>query len=197
MDLARAAARGLASTRMPSRPAQPFVHLHVHSDYSILDGACKIGRLLDRVEELGQSAVALTDHGVMSGAVELYREARKRGVTPIVGLEAYVVPDHGERPPREKRAHLTLLAASTQGYHNLIRLCSAGYLEGYHRKPRIDHELMARHADGIIVLSGCLSGTICGHLERDDLGAAREELDRLSEIFGPEDVYLELQDSGL
>ena len=78
---------------MPARPVPPFVHLHVHSDYSILDGACKIGRLLDRVQELGQSAVALTDHGVMSGAVELYREARKRGITPIVGLEAYVVPD--------------------------------------------------------------------------------------------------------
>ncbi|MDX6647512.1 MAG: polymerase subunit alpha, partial [Miltoncostaeaceae bacterium] len=182
---------------MPSRPAQPFVHLHVHSDYSILDGACKIGRLLDRVQELGQSAVALTDHGVMSGAVELYREARKRGIAPIVGLEAYVVPDHRERPAREKRAHLTLLAASTEGYHNLIRLCSAGYLEGYHRKPRIDHELMSRHADGIIALSGCLSGTICAHLERDDLAAAREELDRLCEIFGPEDVYLELQDAGL
>jgi len=182
---------------MPTRAAQPFVHLHVHSDYSILDGACKIGRLLDRVEELGQSAVALTDHGVMSGAVELYREARKRGVTPIVGLEAYVVPDHRERPAREKRAHLTLLASSTEGYHNLIRLCSAGYLEGYHRKPRIDHELMSRYADGIIVLSGCLSGTICSHLEQDDLRAAREELDTLCRIFGPEDVYLELQDAGL
>ena len=87
-----------------------FAHLHVHSDYSILDGACKIGRLLDRVEEIGQSAVALTDHGVMSGAVELFKESRKRGITPIVGLEAYVVPDHTARPPRESRAHLTLLA---------------------------------------------------------------------------------------
>ena len=178
-------------------PAPQFAHLHVHSDYSILDGACKIPRLLDRVEELGQPAVALTDHGVMSGAVELYREARKRGIVPIVGLEAYVVPDHRQRPARESRAHLTLLAASTTGYNNLIRLCSAGYLEGYHRKPRIDHELMARHSDGIVVLSGCLSGTICSHLERDDLGAAREELDRLCQIFGPEDVYLELQDSGI
>ena len=89
----------------------PFAHLHVHSDYSILDGACKIPRLLDRVEELEQSAVALTDHGVMSGAVELYREASKRGITPIVGLEAYVVPDHRARPGRERRNHLTLLAA--------------------------------------------------------------------------------------
>jgi DNA polymerase-3 subunit alpha len=183
---------------MSSPKSPPFVHLHVHSDYSILDGACKIGRLLDRVEEVGQTAVALTDHGVMSGAVELYREARKRGITPIVGLEAYVVPDHRAQPPREKRAHLTMIAETTQGYHNLIRLCSDGYLEGRHRgKPRIDHELMARHADGIIVLSGCLSGSICAALENDDLGAARRELDTLCQIFGPEDVYLELQDAGI
>ncbi len=175
----------------------PFAHLHVHSDYSILDGACKIPRLLDRVEELGQSAVALTDHGVMSGAVELYREATKRGITPIVGLEAYVVPDHRERPGRERRNHLTLLASSMQGYSNLIRLCSAGYLNGYHRRPRIDHGLMAQHADGIIVLSGCLSGTICSRLADEDLAGAREELDTLCNIFGPEDVYLELQDSGI
>jgi DNA polymerase-3 subunit alpha len=175
----------------------PFAHLHVHSDYSILDGACKIPRLLDRVEELGQSAVALTDHGVMSGAVELYREASKRGITPIVGLEAYVVPDHRERPGRERRNHLTLLAESTEGYYNLIRLCSAGYLDGYHRRPRIDHELMSRYADGIIVLSGCLSGTICSRLADEDLTGAREELDTLCQIFGPEDVYLELQDSGI
>ncbi len=180
-----------------SSPAPPFCHLHVHSDYSILDGACKITRLLDRVEELGQPAAALTDHGVMSGAVELYRGARKRGITPIVGLEAYVVPDRAERPGKERRAHLTLLAESTEGYYNLIKLCSAGYLEGYHRKPRIDRELMSRHADGIIALSGCLSGTICGHLERDDTVAARRELDDLVQIFGPEDVYIEIQNSGL
>ncbi len=174
----------------------PFAHLHVHSDYSILDGACKIPRLLDRVEELGQSAVALTDHGVMSGAVELYREATKRGITPIVGLEAYVVPDHRFRG-KEKRNHLTLLAENTTGYYNLIRLCSAGYLEGYHRRPRIDHELMSRHAEGIIVLSGCLSGTVCSSLMNDDLDGARRELDTLTGIFGPDNVYLELQDSGI
>lgn len=180
-----------------SRQAPPFCHLHVHSDYSILDGACKIGRLLDRVEEMGQGAVALTDHGVMSGAVELYSEARKRGVTPIVGLEAYVVPDRTERPGKEKRAHLTLLAESTQGYYNLIRLCSAGYLEGYHRKPRIDHELMSRHSEGVIALSGCLSGTVCSHLEQDDTDAARSELGNLADIFGRDNVYVEIQNSGI
>jgi DNA polymerase-3 subunit alpha len=105
---------------MPAASDPPFAHLHVHSDYSVLDGACKIERLLDRVEQIGQSAVALTDHGVMSGAVELYRQATKRGITPVVGLEAYVVPDHRERPTRERRNHLTLLAETTEGYYNLI-----------------------------------------------------------------------------
>jgi DNA polymerase III subunit alpha len=180
---------------MPSAP--PFVHLHVHSDYSVLDGACKIDRLLDRVEEMGQGAVALTDHGVMSGAVELYRQATKRGITPVVGLEAYVVPDHAARPGKERRNHLTLLAENTTGYYNLIKLCSAGYLEGYHRKPRISHALMERHADGIIALSGCLSGVVCQSLERDDIDGARAELDALRGIFGPDDVYVEIQHAGL
>ena len=182
---------------MPAAADPPFAHLHVHSDYSVLDGACRIERLLDRVQEMGQPAVALTDHGVMSGAVELYRQARKRDITPVVGLEAYVVPDHVERPIRERRNHLTLLAETTEGYYNLIRLCSAGYLEGYHRKPRISHELMARHSDGIIALSGCLSGVVCGALEKDDVPAARAELDALAQIFGRDDVYVEIQHAGL
>ena len=177
--------------------APDFVHLHVHSDYSVLDGACKIERLLARVEEMGQGAVALTDHGVMSGAVELYRQATKKGITPVVGLEAYVVPDHRERPTKERRNHLTLLAETTEGYYNLIKLCSAGYLEGYHRKPRISHELMERHSDGIIALSGCLSGVVCQSLEREDLAGARAELDALQGIFGRDDVYVEIQHAGL
>jgi DNA polymerase III subunit alpha len=177
--------------------APEFVHLHVHSDYSILDGACKIARLLDRVEEMGQSATALTDHGVMSGAIELYRTAKKRGVTPIVGLEAYLVPDRHARPGRERRAHITLLAENTAGYYNLIKLCSKGFLEGYHRKPRVDYELLSQHSDGVIALTGCLSGTICGLVEQDDLGGARAELDRLVQIFGRDDVYVEIQDSGI
>ena len=108
-----------------------------------------------------------------------------------------MVPDHRERPTRERRNHLTLLAETTEGYYNLIKLCSAGYLEGYHRKPRISHELMERHADGLIALSGCLSGVVCASLERDDLGAARAELDTLAQIFGRDDVYVEIQHAGL
>ena len=177
--------------------APDFAHLHVHSDYSILDGACKIQRLLDRVEEMGQTATALTDHGVMSGAIELYRTAKKRGITPIVGLEAYLVPDRHARPGRERRAHITLLAENTAGYYNLIKLCSKGFLEGYHRKPRVDYELLSQHADGVIALTGCLSGTICGLVEQDDLPGARAELDRLVQIFGRDDLYVEIQDSGI
>ncbi len=182
---------------MPAPADPPFAHLHVHSDYSVLDGACRIERLLDRVEEMGQPAVALTDHGVMSGAVELYRKATARGITPVLGLEAYVVPDHALRPARERRNHLTLLAETTEGYYNLIRLCSAGYLEGYHRKPRISHELMARHAAGIIALSGCLSGVVCESLEREDVAAARAELDALAQIFGADGVFVEVQQAGM
>ena len=183
---------------MPAAPDPPFAHLHVHSDYSVLDGACKVERLLDRVEQIGQSAVALTDHGVMSGAVELYRQATKRGITPVVGLEAYVVPDHRERPTRERRNHLTLLAETTEGYYNLIKLCSAGYLEGYHRKPRISHELMARHADGLIALSGCLSGVVCSQPgARRPRGGPRASSTRLAQIFGRDDVYVEIQHAGL
>ncbi|MDH3228136.1 MAG: PHP domain-containing protein, partial [Thermoleophilia bacterium] len=185
------------STSDMASDALEFAHLHVHSDYSILDGACKIPRLLDRVEELGQEAAALTDHGVMSGAVQLYREANKRGITPVVGLEAYLVPDRNERPARENRAHLTLLAETTQGYYNLIKLCSKGFLEGYHRKPRIDYGLMERHADGIICLSGCLSGYTCSALQNDDVVRARHELDHMVQIFGKDDVYVEVQHAGL
>ena len=174
-----------------------FVHLHVHSDYSILDGACKIDRLLDRVADLGMPAVALTDHGVMSGAVQLYQEAHKRGLVPVIGLEAYLVPDRHQRPAKEKRSHLTLLAETTEGYYNLIKICSRAFTEGYHRKPRADYELLEAHADGIICLTGCLSGVICTSLSEGDVSAARAELDRLVGIFGADDVYIEIQHAGL
>ena len=176
-----------------SDPA-PYVHLHVHSEYSILDGACRIGPLVDRAADLGMPAIGLTDHGSMAGAVEFFRTAGKAGVKPVMGCEVYVVDDHAARPQREKRAHLTLLAETTQGYNNLIRLVSAGYLDGYWYKPRVDFDQLATHADGIIALSGCLSGRVCKALTEDDPRAAREELDRLVQVFGRDDVYVEVQD---
>src|ERR687891_3006649 len=140
-----------------------FVHLHVHSEYSILDGACRIPELTARAAELDMPAVALTDHGSLAGAVELYREAGKQGVKPILGCEVYVADDR--RAQRKGYAHLTLLAESNEGYANLIKLASAGYLEGYYYKPRVDWDLLSSHSNGLIALSGCLSGRGCKALE--------------------------------
>src|SRR5947199_7585023 len=137
-------------------PEASFVHLHVHSEYSILDGACRIPRLAERAAELEMPAVALTDHGSLAGAVELYRETRKQGVKPLIGCEVYVADDR--RVQQKGYAHLTVLAESTEGYANLIKLSSLGYLEGYYYQPRVDWELLERHSKGLLALSGCLSG---------------------------------------
>src|SRR4029079_1353547 len=140
------------------RAAPPFVHLHVHSEYSILDGACRIPALVDKTARLERPAVSPTDHGSLAGAVELYREARKSGVKPIIGCEVYVADDR--KAQMKGYAHLTLLAESNEGYGNLIKLSSLGYLEGYYYKPRVDWELLERHANGVVALSGCLSGRV-------------------------------------
>ncbi|MGH3061265.1 MAG: DNA polymerase III subunit alpha, partial [Gaiellaceae bacterium] len=176
-------------------PEAQFVHLHVHSEYSILDGACRIPELAARAAELDMPAVALTDHGSLAGAVELYREAGKQGVKPILGCEVYVADDR--RAQRKGYAHLTLLAESNEGYANLIKLASAGYLEGYYYKPRVDWELLSSHAGGLIALSGCLSGRVCKALEEGNRPEAEAEVARLGDIFGRDSVYLELQDAGL
>jgi DNA polymerase-3 subunit alpha len=180
--------------------APDYVHLHVHSEYSVLDGACRIPQLVERAAELGMPAVGITDHGSLAGAVELYRAARGAGLKPLIGCEAYVVDDRRlrERNPSERSwAHLTLIAATTAGYHNLIKLCTLGYLEGYYYKPRVDWELLERYADGLIALSGCLAGRVCQALVAGDEARARAELDRLVAIFGRDDVYVELQDAGI
>jgi DNA polymerase-3 subunit alpha len=175
------------------------VHLHVHSEYSLLDGACKIEQLAARAAEFGQPALALTDHGVMNGAVELFSAARKHGIKPILGCEVYLVEDrHRRAPGRLERFHLTLLAATPAGYRNLVKLSSAGFLEGFQRgKPSVDMELLARHADGVIALTGCLASRFCQHLLEGQDAGARAHAEQLIEIFGPEDVYFELQKNGL
>jgi DNA polymerase-3 subunit alpha len=172
-----------------------FVHLHVHSEYSILDGACRVPALAARAAELEMPAVALTDHGSMAGAIEFYRSARKEGVKPIIGSELYVCDDRREQ--KKGNAHLTVLAGSNEGYGNLIKLSSLGYLEGYYYRPRIDWELLERHSKGLIILSGCLSGRVCKALEENRPRDAEAELDRLVQIFGPDNVYVELQNAGL
>ncbi|HVG67020.1 MAG TPA: DNA polymerase III subunit alpha [Gaiellales bacterium] len=175
----------------------PYVHLHVHSEYSILDGACRIGPLVERAAALDMPSIGLTDHGSMAGAVEFTRAAEKQGVKPVLGCEMYVVDDHAARTQKERRAHLTLLAETTEGYHNLIRLVSLGYLDGYWYKPRVDFSQLEQHADGIVALSGCLSGRVSKALIDGDGKTARTELDRLVQIFGQDDVYVEVQDGGI
>jgi DNA polymerase III subunit alpha len=176
-------------------PEAPFVHLHVHSEYSILDGACRIPDLAKRAAELEMPAVSLTDHGSLAGAVDLYKAARKEGVKPVLGCEVYVTDDRHVQ--QKGQAHLTLLAETSEGYANLIRLSSLGYLEGYYYKPRIDWQLLEQHGAGLIALSGCLSGRVCKALEENRSADAEAELDRLEQVFGRDRVYVELQNAHL
>ena len=172
-----------------------FVHLHVHSEYSILDGACRISDLVARAAELEMPAVSLTDHGSMAGAVQLWKKTRDTGVKPVIGCEVYVSDDR--KANTKGNAHLTLLAADNAGYSNLIQLSSLGYLEGYYYKPRVDWDLLERHSNGLIALSGCLSGRVCKALEENRPTDAEAELDRLAQTFGKENVYVELQNAHL
>jgi len=179
-----------------------FVHLHNHSDYSLLDGACRLDRLVDRVKGLGMPALALTDHGNLFGAVEFYGRAKAAGVKPILGCELYVA--HGSRHDRTRAAdgkgaydHLVLLARNREGYRNLMRLSSAGYLEGFHYKPRVDKELLATHADGLLCLSACLRGEVPQRVVAGDLEGAKEAAAWYRDLFGPEFYYFEIQDHGI
>src|SRR5918911_3130768 len=174
------------------------VHLHVHSEYSLLDGACKIDKLAERAAAYEQPALGLTDHGVMNGAVELYKATRKQGIKPIIGLEAYFVDDRRSREPKVERNHLTLLAETDEGMRNLVKLSSAGFLEGLHRgKPGVDLELLSQHAEGVICLTGCLASRSSQRIVEGKAKAARAHVDDLVQVFGPEDVYFEIQRNGI
>ena len=174
-------------------------HLHVHSEYSLLDGACKIEQLAARAAAFGQPALGLTDHGVMNGSVELFKACRQHGIKPILGCEIYVVDDHARRGPgRLERYHMTLLAATPAGYRNLVKLSSAGFLDGYQRgKPAVDFSQIAAHAGGVIALTGCLQSRLCQRLLEDRTGEARQHAGDLIEAFGAENVYFEVQKNGL
>src|SRR4030088_2634528 len=156
-------------------------HLHVHSEYSLLDGACKIDALAERAASFEQPALGLTDHGVMNGSIELFTACRKHGIKPIIGCEVYVVDDHSRRAPgRLDRFHLTLLAATPVGDRNLVKLSSAGILGGVQRgKPSIDLEQMAALSEGVIVLTGCLQSRFCQHLLAGRTAQARAHADEL------------------
>jgi DNA polymerase III subunit alpha len=176
------------------------VHLHAHSEYSLLDGACKIEAMAARAAELGQPALGLTDHGVMNGAVDLYKACKKHGIKPIAGFEAYFVDDVKtiKEKPKYERNHLTLLAENDTGLANLVKLTSAGFLEGFSRgKANVDMEMLAAHADGVIVLTGCLQSRFCRRLIEERPEDARAHLDDLIQAFGPEQVYFEVQKNGI
>src|ERR1700757_4147473 len=179
-----------------------FVHLHLHTEYSLLDGACRLDRLMDKAHELKLPALAITDHGVLYGAIDFYQAARNKGIKPIIGCEVYVAPAsrHDKKSSnggRDVYNHLVLLAKDEIGYKNLIKLSTAAHLEGYYYKPRLDKELLAAHKEGLIALSGCLASQIPEAILKDQLPKARETIDWFKQIFGAENFYLELQNHGI
>src|SRR6058998_3177244 len=179
-----------------------FVHLHLHTEYSLLDGACRLDRLMDKAQALRFPALALTDHGVLYGAIDFYQAAQKKGIKPIIGCEVYVAP--GSRfekkttsGSRDVYHHLVLLAKDEVGYKNLIKLATHAHLEGHYYKPRIDKELLATHREGLIALSGCLASEIPESIMKDQLPKAREAIDWFKQTLGAENFYLEVQNHGI
>ncbi len=178
-----------------------FTHLHLHTEYSLLDGSCKIGELMDRAKELGMEHIAITDHGNMYGVIDFYRAAHKAGINPVVGCEVYVAP--GSRFDREnvkgedRYNHLVLLAENNTGYANLMKIVSIGFTEGFYYKPRVDMEVLEKYHEGIIALSACLAGIVAANLRQGFYEEAKKEALRLAGIFGPDHFYLELQDHGI
>ena len=177
-----------------------FVHLHVHTEYSLLDGACRISGMMDRVKELGQNAIAITDHGVMYGCIDFYKAAKAAGVKPIIGCEVYVAPRrmsdrvHGVD---NEAYHLVLLCENMKGYENLCYLVSEAFTHGFYGKPRVDLELLEQHHEGLIALSACLAGAIPQRILNQDFEGAKAYALNLARMFGPERFYLELQDHGI
>ena len=154
-----------------------FVHLHTHTEYSLLDGACRIKKLISRVKELGMDAIAITDHGNMYGVIDFYKEAKKQGIKPILGCEVYTAPrSRFEREGRQdaEPGHLVLLAENLAGWHNIIKIVSAGFTDGFYYKPRVDLELLRQHSEGIIALSACLAGDVARSLMEQNIEKAEK-----------------------
>ena len=176
-----------------------FVHLHLHTDYSLLDGACGIDGLIRRVSTIGQKAVAMTDHGNIYGTVEFVDAASKAGIKPIVGCELYISKkdDHRAQPEGDTYNHLVVLAENEQGYENLIKITSEASLNGFYYKPRVSKKFLAEHSQGLIGLSGCLAGEVCEHLLAGKYDLAKKAAAGYSEIFGKDSFFIEIQDQGL
>jgi len=181
-------------------PADSFVHLHLHTEYSFLDGAVRTKELMKKAAEFEMPAVAITDHGNLHGAIEFYQEATKAGIKPIIGCEAYMAPGAiKDRPNNQRDAayHFTLLVKDESGYRNLVKLISKAHLDGFHYKPRIDKELLAAHSEGLIGLSGCLKGEINMAIQSDNLAKARQSVAEFRDILGAENFFLEMHDHGI
>jgi len=176
----------------------PFVHLHCHTDYSLLDGACEITQLMDVVAKQKMPAVAMTDHGNLFGAVEFYNKAKEKGIHPVIGCEVYVA-QQGQtvKSDTNRYNHLVLLCENQTGYRNLIKLVSSGYLDGFYYKPRIDKDLLSRHSEGLIALSACLRGDINETLMADRYDDAKRLAYEYSDLFGKKNFFLEMQRHGL
>ncbi len=178
--------------------ARPFVHLHCHTDYSLLDGACEIGQLMDLVVEQKMPAVAMTDHGNLFGAVEFYNKAKEKGVHPVIGCEVYVSQQGlASRSETDRYNHLVLLCENQDGYRNLLKLVSTAFLEGFYYKPRIDKDLLARHSKGLIAMSACLRGDINETIMANRYEEAKRLAYGYADMFGKENFFLEIQDHGL
>jgi DNA polymerase-3 subunit alpha len=177
-----------------------FTHLHVHTEYSLLDGSCKIKELVRRAAELGMDSLAITDHGVMYGVIDFYKAAKAEGINPVIGCEVYVAP--GSRLDKEaggnadKYYHLVLLAENNVGYSNLMKIVSYGFIDGYYYKPRVDIDILERYHEGIIALSACLAGEVARNLTHNMYDEAKKTALRYEALFGKGNYYLELQDHG-
>ena len=181
-----------------------FVHLHLHTEFSLLDGACRLDKLVEKAHDLKFPALSITDHGVLYGAIDFYKAALEKGIKPIIGCEVYVAP--GSRLEKKASAgggsrdiynHLVLLAKDEIGYKNLVKLATAAHIEGYYYKPRIDKEILAANKEGLIALSGCLASEVPELITKDQLPKAREAIDWFKQTLGAENFYLELQNHGI
>lgn len=179
-----------------------FAHLHVHTEYSLLDGSNKIKECISRVKELGMNSIAITDHGVMFGVIDFYRAAKAAGINPVLGCEVYVAP--GSRFDKEavgngddRYYHLVLLAENQEGYQNLMKIVSIGFTEGYYYKPRVDMDVLKKYSKGIIALSACLAGEVQRNIARGMYSEGKAAALRYQEVFGEGNFFLELQDHGL
>lgn len=177
-----------------------FTHLHLHTQYSLLDGLCNIKKLVSKAKQLGMDSMAITDHGAMFGAVEFYKECKAQGIKPIIGCEIYM----SERGMLQKESqydrnnyHLVLLAENEEGYKNLVKIVSTGYTQGYYYKPRVDFDILRQYSEGIIALTGCIAGKVPNHIIRDDIDGAMKHLEHFISIFGKDNLFVEIQDHGL